>query len=164
MSFSYSNTVWIGDYVKITVTESTSFYKTQDNYFSMNYDCNYNIEGNNLDFSHIYSDGYFFLNTRSKELGIKLKGLIKEGEIYINSSFEYISIKICVEEIENDDEEYNMLIEINIYYLKKRNDNEDEQKNIKKMMILIVPMLKKVLKLGVLQMLHFYYIRLLKEE
>ena len=112
----------------------------------MNYDSNYNIEGNNLDFQNTYSGGYFFLNTKAKELGIKLKGLIKESEIYISFSFEYISIKICVEEIENDDEEYNMLIEINIHYPKKRNDDEDEQKKIKKMMILIVPMLKKVLK------------------
>ncbi len=148
MSFSCSNTVWIGDYVEISITESTTFYKTQDNYFSMNYDCNYNIEGNNLDFSNTYSGGSFFLNTRAKELGIKLKGLIKEGEIYISSSFEYISIKIYMEEIENDDEENNMLIEINIHYPKKRNDDEDEQKKNKKDDDSDSSNVKKVLKGG----------------
>ena len=89
VSFSETNeTIYYNSYLKITLSSSI--------YMNINGDSYYHIGFNLLDWVPTFSFDILKINFRAKELGIRLKDLIDDGEICVSSSNNYIVIKVCV--------------------------------------------------------------------
>ena len=87
----YEETIYINPYIKVTLSTSTYMDINRDSYFKIGFN-----PFNPLGFLPTISFSIFSLNPRAKELGIKLKDIIDDGEICVESSLSYIAIKVCV--------------------------------------------------------------------
>ena len=89
VTFSQRNqTIYYNPYLKITLSSSASMNINGDSYYQFGFDFFGWVP--NLSFD------IFSINFRAKELGIRLNGLIDDGEICVSSSYDYIVIKVCV--------------------------------------------------------------------
>ena len=90
VNFKYDEeTVYVNEYITVTISKSFYIEKEGDSY--------YRITFNPLEnFIPDFSSNIFDVKPRAKEFGIKLKGIIDDGEIFVNSSLNYIKITVCV--------------------------------------------------------------------
>ena len=85
----YEQTIRVNRFTTVTVTSSIQYNVGRNSYFKIGFIFP------NLIFPSL-SFPMFDINLRAKELGIKISGIVKDGEVYISSSFSKISIIVNV--------------------------------------------------------------------
>ena len=120
VSFKYFNqTIYINNYISVTLSSSISSSYYYDSYFKITF--------NPLDYLPIFNFNIFDINPRAKEFGMKLKGFIDEGEVFINSSLDRISIVVNVYKVVNSDCTDTGSVKITIILPENRNDPDNCQ-------------------------------------
>ena len=88
VNFTYfGQTIQITDNISVTYSSIISF-SSSDSYFKICF--------NPLDYLPNLSFSIFDIKPRAKEFGMKLKGFIDDGEVFVNSSFNAIKIVVNV--------------------------------------------------------------------
>ena len=86
VNFKYDQqTVYVNEYITVTISKSFYIEKEGDSYYKITFNLL-------LTFIPDFSSNIFDIRPRAKEFGIKLKGIIDDGEIIINSSLNTIKI------------------------------------------------------------------------
>lgn len=89
VSFKYfEQTIFINPFVKVTLSRTIYSSSGNDSYFKIGF--------NPFEFIPNISFGIFDIKPRARELGIKLKPIIDDGEIFINSYENLIRITVNV--------------------------------------------------------------------
>ena len=125
----FRRSYYISPFVKVSLKKSVS-YTSYDSYFKINF---------TDAIGPSYSFGQFNVSSKAEKLGIKLKGLVDEGEIFINYYSESKSIEIAVNvtkirylEYEVD---FSVIIEFDLYkykkYLEALQEQEEKEKQKK---------------------------------
>ena len=84
----FEQTIFIYPFVKVTLSRAIYSSSGNDSYFKFGF--------NLFEYIPTISLGIFDIKPRAKELGIKLKPIIDDGEIFINSSGNLIRITVNV--------------------------------------------------------------------
>ena len=124
----YKRSYDISPFVKVSLKKSVS-YTSSDSYFNINF---------KDEIGPSYSFGQFNISSKAEKLGIKLKGLVDEGEIFINYDSESIEIAVNVTKIryQEYDVDFSVIIEFDLYKykkyleaLQKQEEREKQKKN-----------------------------------
>ena len=122
VNFKYfEQTIKVNPYVHVKLSSSVSCSDGNDSYFRICF--------NPLDFIPTISFNIFDIKPRAKELGMKLKSIIDNGEIFINSYANVIRITVNV--FKNDWEDYkeNGSVTISIYIPPDSNRDKTKKYN-----------------------------------
>ncbi len=84
----FDTTITVNPYVHVKLSSSISCSDDNDSYFNIGFDL--------LDFIPTISFDIFDIKPKAKELGMKLKSIIADGEIFINSYSNLITITVNV--------------------------------------------------------------------
>lgn len=98
VNFKYfDQTIYITENISVTLSSSLSYMceGSSDSYFK--------IAFNPFDYLPNISFGIFDIKPRAKEFGMKLKGFIDEGEVFVNASFDTIKIAVNVYKVVGSD-------------------------------------------------------------
>ena len=118
VSFDYfDQTLWVNPYTKVTLSNSTYMDLRSDSHFKIGFNL-FNLFPN-------FSFDIFSINSRARELGMKLNGLIDDGEISVETSFNYIAIKVCVYKSSFRYANFKGSIKITIYLPPSNNNIKD---------------------------------------
>ena len=132
VNFSWEEgTIRVNPYLKVTFTKSIDISMNGDSYFKIGF--------NPLNFIPNISFDIFNINPRAKELGMKLIGLIDDGEICVNSSFTSLKIKVKVFKSNRKYGNCSESVIIEIIFPERRNnqknrsyENNQDYANVKK--------------------------------
>ena len=133
VSFRYfDTTIYINNYISITLSSSISYVSSSDSYFKITF----NPFDYLPDFSFL---NIFDIKPRAKQFGMKLKGFIDEGEVFVSSFLDTISIVVNVFKVVDSDctDTGSVIITIHLpdnknkpnnYAYEKTEENEDANK------------------------------------
>ncbi len=136
VNFTYfGQTVYYNNYISVTLSSSIIYSDGSDSYFRITFNpLDYIIP--NISFS------IFDIKPRAKEFGMKLKRFIHEGEVFINSSMDKITIVVNVFKVvhSNSTQTGSVIIKISLpnnrnnldYCLNYAYEDEEEKEYAKK--------------------------------
>ena len=118
VNFRYiGETISISNYIWVTLSESFCM-DSGDSYFKIGFDP--------WNFLPTISFDIFDIKPSAREIGLKLKGIIKEGSVCISSSFDRITIGINIDHLKDEDYTFSGSIVITIKLPERRDDEENE--------------------------------------
>ena len=118
VTFRYiEETIYISDNIWVTLSSSFCM-DSGDSYFKIGF--------NPFDFLPTISFDIFDIKPTAREIGLKLKGIIEDGSVCINSSFDTITIGINIKQLKDEDYTFSGSIEITIKLPERRDDEENE--------------------------------------
>ena len=108
----FGQTIKITENISVTLSSTTS-YISNDSYFKITF--------NPLDYLPTFSIDIFDIKPRAKQFGMKLKGFIDEGEVFVNSSFDELEIVVNVYKVAHSYSEDTGSVKITISFPNNRN-------------------------------------------